>query len=740
MGKRFNSFSVVMLSALMTMLLASCAQQPKVDESAEGDGVTYFNQQRPELPTSTAGDQNELVLSQEVKREPEFFVREGSGEFINRKAQARSHSQPAKGDITLNFEAVDLREVVKVIFEEILRENYLIDDKVQGKVTIHTTYPVSTESVLPILENILQMNGAVMVRNGALYKILPAADLQGMALKPSVGQGQAKMRAGQGVQIVPLKYISAVEMKKILESFTTKSEQIRIDPGRNLMILSGSYQKINNLLQTIKMFDVDWLSGMSFGLIPLKFTDAKTLTDELKNILGDGDASPLGNMIKLIPVERLGAVMVISQQPKYIDEARRLIAQFDQGSDKSPDRRLYVHHLKNGKAENIASILQSIFGNEVAATESAGPLSNSDPLLRSNVRSPTTTGIDLKNSNADREAALTKDQPTLAADDPAAAQSEGTKPGGGAASTATIIADPDNNAILVMASPKDYQKIKATITRLDVAPKQVMIEATIAEVQLSDNLSYGVRWFFNGSTGGGRPYQGGLGSPLPDSVGGDGFALGLFNSLNDLKVFFDILENESSVKFLSAPQIMVIDNQTASFRVGDQIPIVTRSSQSTTDPNAPIVSEVQFRDTGTLLQITPRINEGGMVTLEVSQEVSTPGSAPAIGGGGNVAISQRTIESTVVVHDGQTVVLGGLIRENTSSGQAGIPGLMHIPLLGSLFSSTTKDVSRTELIITLTPKVVRNPQEAFDISQELRDKIKEATLFQDDFYRRRAVQ
>ncbi|MCG7984901.1 MAG: type II secretion system secretin GspD [Candidatus Thiodiazotropha lotti] len=723
------------------MLLASCAQQPKMEDAAEGNGVSFVNQQRPELPALSADDQNELVLSEEVKREPEFFVRQGSGEFINSKAQAKRQSQPARGDITLNFEAVDLREVVKVIFEEILRENYLIDDKVQGKVTIHTTYPVTTESVLPILENILQMNGAVMVRNGALYKILPAADLKGMALKPSVGQGQAKMRAGQGVQIVPLKYISAMEMKKILESFTTKSEQIRIDPGRNLMILSGSYQKINNLLQTIKMFDVDWLSGMSFGLIPLKYTDAKTLTDELQHILGDGDASPLGNMIKLIPVERLGAVMVISQQPRYIDEARRLIAQFDQGSDKSPDRRLYVHHLKNGKAENIAAILQSIFGNEVAATESAGPLSHSDPLLRSNVRSPTTTGIDLKNSNADREAALTKDQPTLAAaNDPSTDQAESTKPGGGAASTATIIADPDNNAILVMASPKDYQKIKATITRLDVAPKQVMIEATIAEVQLSDNLSYGVRWFFNGSTGGGRPYQGGLGSPLPDNVGGDGFALGLFNSLDDLKVFFDILENESSVKFLSAPQIMVIDNQTASFRVGDQIPIVTRSSQSTTDPNAPIVSEVQFRDTGTLLQITPRINEGGMVTLEVSQEVSTPGSAPAIGGGGNVAISQRTIESTVVVHDGQTVVLGGLIRENTSSGQAGIPGLMHIPLLGSLFSSTTKDISRTELIITLTPKVVRNPQEAFDISQELREKIKEATLFQDDFYRRRAVQ
>ena len=719
------------------MMLASCAQQPQVETSSDSRGVMPEAGQRPELSLS-AQDENELVLSQKVQQEPKFFMREGSGEFIDRSAQSGAKSQPAKGDITLNFEAVDLREVVKVVFEEILQENYLIDDKVQGKVTIHTTYPVSTDAVLPILENILQMNGAVMVRNGALYKILPAGELKGMALKPSVGRGQARMKAGQGVQIVPLKYISAVEMKKILESFTSAAEQVRVDKGRNLMILSGSYQKINNLLQTVKMFDVDWLNGMSFGLIPLKFTDAKTLTDELKHILGDGDASPLGNMIKLIPVERLSAVMVISQQPKYIDEARRLIAQFDQGSDKSPDRRLYVYHLKNGKAENIAAILQNIFGNEVTTPVSSGGLSSSDPLLRSNVRSPTSTGIDLKTSNADREGALTKDQPVV----PALAGYPGGAPGetapAASTSTATIIADPDNNAILVMASPKDYQKIKATITRLDVSPKQVMIEATIAEVQLTDNLSYGVRWFFNGSSGGGRPYRGGLGTPLPDDISGSGFALGLFNSVDDLKVFFDILENETSVKFLSAPQIMVIDNQTASFRVGDQIPIVTRASQSTTDPNAPIVSEVQFRDTGTLLQVTPRINEGGMVTLEVSQEVSTPGSAPAVGGGGNVAISQRTIESTVIVHDGQTVVLGGLIRENTSNGKSGIPGLMHIPLLGNLFGSTTKDVSRTELIVTLTPKVVRNPQEAYDISQELREKIREATLFQDDFNKQRA--
>lgn len=725
----------LLAAAACSLLLASCATQ-----QASG-GKSSSRTPAPLSPPPamvTGGDDDEaLVLSQEAQREPEFFVKEGSGVFLKGRG-AGGGKQPAKGDITLNFEGVDLREVLKVIFEEILRENYLIDDKVQGVVTIHTTYPVSTESVLPILETILQMNGAALVRNGALYKIVPAAELKELSLTPGVGTGVDRLKAGQGVQIVPLKYISAKEMKKILETFTSSNEQIHADAGRNLLILTGSYQKINNLLQTVEMFDVDWLSGMSFGLIPIKFADAKTLTDEITSILGDGDASPLNGIMRLIPVQRLNAIMVISQQPQYIKEARKLINQFDQGSDKSPDRRLYVYHLKNGKAENIATILQNIFGNEVSSSTTTGQNALKDPLSRSNVRQPTASGITLRDSNADKQSNLAKDQPAMTGGAGPLVAGSDSQAGGAVEMPATIIADPDNNAILIMASPVDYNKIKSTIARLDVSPKQVLIEATIAEVVLSDNLSYGVRWFFNGTGGSGRPYEGGLGAPLPSEIGGDGFSLGIFNTSGELKAFFDILETESTVKFLSAPQIMVIDNQTATFRVGDQIPIVTRSSQSTTDPNAPIVSEVQYRDTGTLLKVTPRINEGGMVTLEISQEVSNPGATPAVGGGGNVSISQRTIDSTVIVHDGQSIVLGGLIRENTTNSKGGIPGLMSLPVVGNLFGSTTKDVSRTELIVTLTPKVVRNPHEAYEISRELREKIKEATLFQDDFFRSRA--
>ncbi|MEW8464176.1 MAG: hypothetical protein G8D66_06380 [gamma proteobacterium symbiont of Ctena orbiculata] len=351
MSKSEPNLLTRLLPMVLSILLVSCAQQPEINQTDAGRLIAPYPAERPSITTSGGDDEQELVLSQQAVKEPEYFVREGSGRFIKSGKSGKKQTQPARGDITLNFEAVDLREVVKVVFEEILRENYLIDDKVQGQVTIHTTYPVSTDAVLPILETILQMNGAVMVRNGALYKILPAADLKSMALKPSVGQGNAKMKAGQGVQIVPLRYITAVEMKKVLESFASPAEQIRVDKGRNLLILTGSYQQINNLLQTIEMFDVDWLSGMSFALIPLKATDAKTITEELKHLVGDGDGSPLAGMIKLIPIDRLNAVMVISQQPRYIKDVRRLISKFDQGSDKSPDRRLYVYHLKNGKTE-----------------------------------------------------------------------------------------------------------------------------------------------------------------------------------------------------------------------------------------------------------------------------------------------------------------------------------------------------------------------------------------------------
>jgi general secretion pathway protein D len=250
----------------------------------------------------------------------------------------------------------------------------------------------------------------------------------------------------------------------------------------------------------------------------------------------------------------------------------------------------------------------------------------------------------------------------------------------------------------------------------------VLIEATIAEVTLSDTLSYGVRWFVENSDN-----QFGYNAPVPSEASGEGLAFAFFDQASDLRFFFDALATESSVKFLSTPQVMVLDNQTANIRVGDQIPVTTRSSQSTSNPDAPIVTEVQFRDTGTLLTVTPRINAGGQITLDISQEVSLPGTEPALGGGGNVSIAQRTINSSVIVQSGQTVVLGGLILETTSEGRSGIPLLKNIPFLGRLFSTTSEDVFRTELIVTVSPTLIENHREMRKVTEELRTRMTKAT-------------
>ena len=285
------------------------------------------------------------------------------------------------------------------------------------------------------------------------------------------------------------------------------------------------------------------------------------------------------------------------------------------------------------------------------------------------------------------------------------------------------MADQDNNAILIMASPADYRMIEAAIRQLDIQPRQVLINAIISEVTLNDELDYGVGWFLSGDR-----FELGFNTPLPGGAqaAGEGLALAIFNGSDETRLFFDLLASKSDVKFLSAPQVMVRDNQTATIRVGDQIPVTTRSSQSTSDPDAPIVTEVQFRDTGTLLTVTPRINAGGQVTLDISQEVSLPGTEPAVGGGGNVSIAQRTIDSSVTVHGGQTVVLGGLIRETVTAARSGIPLLMDIPWLGELFSSNSENVGRTELIVTISPTVVENQRDAEMVTEELRQRMKSA--------------
>ncbi len=710
--------------------------QDEPSSSAEQEQVAVSQSAPPVVPYFV----RESVTPIPQKQEPQTSIRKGSGVFVRDTAADTVTPEPVStadkniaeaGDITLNFKAADLREFIRVVFEEILKQNYLIDPSIKGIVTLHTTYPVTQDAILPIMESVLQQNGAAVIFQQGIYKVIPLEDAPGQVNSPAVGKQPAAGRAGYAVQIVPLRYVAASEIQKIITPLVPKGGSVRIDEARNLLILSGPQSRINQMLRTVKIFDVDWFKGMSFGLFRLQYAEAATLVKELQSLIGEEGKSPLAGIVRLTAIERLNAILVVTHTPRYIDEVSTLINQFDWGTEGPPGRRLYVYHLKNSKAQKLASALQSIYGIGVGGEKSApsAKISQLPPGERANVfqtaeaisRQPPPLAGAGAGGNYSRAAPLTGPQ---AGRVKSPASADAHQQGLGTQSEINIIADEDNNALLVMASPRDYRGIESVIKQLDTLPRQVLIEATIAEVTLSDSLAYGVRWFLSGGN-----TQVGLNAPVPTAAGGDGLTLATFASSLDAMLFIDLLASKTEVKFLSAPQVMVLDNHAATIRVGDQIPVTVRSSQSTVDPDAPVVSEVQFRDTGTLLSVTPRINAGGLVTLEISQEVSLPGSEPAVGGGGNVAISQRTINSTVVVQSGETVLLGGLILETHNEARSGIPLLMDIPWIGYLFSSTSEVVFRTELLVMITPQVIEDESAAQALIEEMRNKMKKVIDF-----------
>jgi len=684
------------------------------DSAAPATETSIGASSSAETIATTAAAAEVAAAARELDGARDPVISLGNGTFVQPAGTGKDGGYASNDGVTLNFEQANLREFLRVVFDTILQENYLVDPQVQGIVTLHTSRPVRKDVVLSIIETVLQSNGAALVLDEGIYKIIPLGKAASQSQSPTVGRYASSNSRGFGIQVVPLQFASAVEVQKILGAFVPDGGDIQADELRNVLILSGPRYRLDELLATIRTFDVDWLKGMSFGLFRLEYADAQALIEEIQAVIGsDGSIQPGGN-IRLLPIERLNAVLVISHQPSYIAAVQKLIEQFDWGVESAAGRRLYVYELENGNSESIAGVLQEVFGQALSAAPQAGNgrlQGNRDDVFRSaqSLSSiPPEPGVPGNQSLGEAQSV----------------------DGGGILAESrgevSIIADKDNNAILVLAGQQDYRAIEAAIKRLDIAPRQVLMEATIAEVTLADSLDYGVKWFLqNGDN------QLGFGAPVPTQASGDGLAFALFDEGNDVSAFFDLLASESSVKFLSTPQVMVLDNQTATIRVGDQIPVTTRSSQSTTNPDAPIVTEVQFRDTGTLLTVTPRIKAGGQVSLDISLEVSLPGTEPAVGGGGNVAISQRTINSSVVVQSGQTVVLGGLILENTSDGRSGIPGLMRIPLLGKLFSTKSKDVFRTELIVTMRPRVIVDQREMRQVTDELRKRMINAAEYED---------
>lgn len=622
------------------------------------------------------------------------------------------------GDISLNFEAAELRKVVMVILGELLGQTYYIDPTIEGTVTVHNDNALRRDQLLPILEELLHMNGAALVEAPSGYRIVPLAQAERQAMPPSAARWPPLASRGYTVQIIPLEFASAEEIAKVLEPYVPDGGSLRPVPQRNILILAAPGHSIEEFLATVRVFDVDWLEGMSMGMFSLTYADASTVSEELEQLLDTDGSSPMAGMVRLFPIERLNAVLVVTSQHRYLRSMQSWIDELDRGGD-TPGRRLYVYHVKNSKAAHIAGVLNEVFLSDDSTALARPPVASVAPGLQ-----PVTLVS---------PAAQTAGAP---AQDGDGAGYQAVPPAAAAATAAAgvplvdlgsvkIIADTLNNTILAMATRTEYATIEAAIRKLDILPRQVLVEVTILEVTLTNNLQYGVQWFFKAKIG---SYNVEFRSLTGDSVNipraeAPGFSTSVFQSPNDVRLFISALETESQLKVLQSPQVMVTDNQSASINVGTSVPVVT-STGSGGETGGTVISEVEYRDTGVLLTVTPHINAGGIVTMEVSQEVSVVG--PPVPPSGNVSVDQRTVQSSVAVLSGETIVLGGLIQERKSDAIIGTPVLSKIPVLGPLFSETTDDASRTELIVLITPKVVNDPNEAKAVTRELRERLQRA--------------
>ncbi len=634
---------------------------------------------------------------------------------------AGAASTTTAGDITLNFEAADLREVIKFILSDLLGENYLIDSRVQGQVTLQTSRPLARTALLPMLENLLRMNNAALVREAGIYRIVP--------VEGALRGASTRTVAGYTVRIVPLRYIAATEMQKILNPFLPAGGLVHVDSVRNLLILAGHPRELAQLQEMVDLFDVNWLEGMSVGLFRPEQVDVKTLAGELETLFGETSVGPLKGLFRLLPIERLNAILVITPQPDYLEQARVWIDRLDRVQQPVNTARLHVYRMQHGRAEDIAAVLSEVFTGQAPTRPPPAPelRPGLQPLgIGSGASAVNTAPLNIGEPGGSSGSEAAPSSLTLSLTPPNASDAQASGASAGGAGNLRIVADKANNALLIMATPADYAAIEAAIRQLDIAPLQVLVDATIVEITLTDELSYGLQWFFEGGVQGNYSGRGRLSF---DSAGAiaprfPGFNYSIVDSANNVRAVLNALAVESKLNVLSSPSVMVLDNQEAIIKVGDQVPI--RTSESTRlDTDQPVTtSSIGYRDTGVILKVNPRVNAGGMVILDIDQEVNDVSTTSDSGSTiDSPTITQRKITSAVAVQSGETIVLGGLIRETRNDSESGIPGLHKIPVLGVLFGQTSKDVRRTELIVLLTPRVASNVAQAREITEEFRRKL-----------------
>ena len=720
---RISPASLLLAASMLgPLMVAGCATVPAPTISREGD-------LRAAPPAGTAddtprtqtvivdGQARTLAVAEPAAGEAQPRLRPGTGVVIDRTAAAAPPPGlgATSGAVTFNFEGESLHAVAKAILGDMLGQNYVIAPGVQGTVTLATPDPVSPAEALSLLEMVLGWNGARMVYSDGRYNIVPAG--QGLAGTVAPRTGPASDARGYETRVVPLRYISATEMEKLLEPYARENAIVHVDPARNVITVAGTRAELENYLRTIQVFDVDWLAGMSVGVFPLQSGKATRVVEDLEKVFGEDSESPVAGMFRFMPLEGANAVLVITPQPAYLADIRQWLERIDGAGE---GVQLFSYQLKYIKAADLARRLSEVFSGS-----SGG--SGGEPSLMTGLQSSTLKAEGL----GDRDGGA----PVVGGNGQGLGEGQFSldpREEGDAAVTLEIDGDAvgvsaveETNTLLVRTSPQAWRSILDVVERIDVMPLQVHIEAQVAEVKLIGDLEYGVNWFFENAVS--DPVTaGGAGLPNSDGRGiwGDIAGRALDDGLSwtflgrNAAAVITALDEVTDVRLLQTPSVFVRNNAEAEFNVGTSIPVSSVSFDPISGGTG-TVSQVQYLDTGVILKVRPRVTRDGMVFLDIVQEVSSPGAVPAnCDINCNVPIDTRRLKTEAAIQSGETVMLAGLISEGTTAGSSGVPGLSRIPVIGGLFGTQARGSDRSEVIVLLTPRVIRDPMQARELTDE----------------------
>lgn len=644
-----------------------------------------------------------------------------NGVRIARPPEASAKSVP--GTI-LRFENADIHDVVQAILGDALRLNYLVDPTVQGRITLQSTGNVSAADIYNILENALQLHGISIVRDGKLYKVI--RDVQ-------ANRDVGLIAAGENspvTQVIPLQFVQASALLASVKSVLGQQALVANDPTNRHLIVVDRAQNVAKVIEMVSLLDVDYLARVRIRLVDIAKGDATELAKEMDTLFRTSGLfnwpGTEGNKVYFLPIVRMNAILVAAANDSMIDAAEKWIRTLDDEPKNGLGAMVHVYPVNNSNATHLANLLRQLYGG--AATQTTGPAQQPS----SSLSSPTGQ----TQTPATGQAATTDPSRVVL-------RGSGTS-GGNLAGNVQIIADEATNSLVIRASPQDYLQIRRIIDRIDTVARQVLIQVMVAEVGLSDKLQYGVEWWLKNLTfsSDGKTWaaQAGLDTGLvspaaaanpvnsaPANGVASGFNYLIFNKAGDITGLFNLLATNTDVNILSAPHVLASDGKTAKIEVGTEEPVVTQTVSTPTSTvsgaTTTTSNSVQYRPTGILLEVKPTINASGLVNLNMTQEVSSRGTDVTVGGSSYPSFTKRKVSTEVTIEEGKTLVVAGLIQDRGDKSNQGVPVLKDVPIFGTLFGTQKNQTDKTELLIAITPFVVRNKNEAEKITREFRESL-----------------